>query len=252
MEPIITILVTVGTIIAVIAVTVLIIRAVLNSASKRYLGMGFKETADMIGKGLKEESTLPKPISNVSEMYRPKLERDFPHMTYERFIAIANSALLSVFGAVESGNAETLTNVTDALRERVRGIIADNSGRGITEHFDDVKLHRTAVADYKSSDGKAVAVFEISFQCVHYLEGDKKCGKNGKPDVPGQYAASVTLCYGNEFAEETSTLMRSHNCPNCGAPVYSVGGKMLKCRYCGTGITEDIHRSWLADSYKFL
>ena len=232
MGSIVAILVTVGAVIAVIAVTALIIRTAPDPATKRYLGM--------------------EPISNVSEMYRPKLERDFPHLSYERFIETANSALLAIFGAVESGNTDALTNVTDTLRERVRGIIEHNASRGITEHFDDIKLHRTSIADYRSGDGKAVAVFEISFRCVHYREGDKKSEKKGKPDVPGQYAASITLCCGDEFAEKATALTRSHNCPNCGAPVYSTGERMLRCRYCGTGITEDIHRSWLADSYKFI
>ena len=249
MEPLYTALIIAGAVAVAAAVIVLVIRAKLRSAAAKYLGTDLKGAADMISKGLQDETELPKPISNVSEMYRPKLERDFPHMTYERFISLAEAALLSILRAISSGSTDELTDVTDALREKIRSVIESNARKGVTEHFDDVTLHRTAVADYRSADDKAVAVFEISFACVHFTEGSKK---RKAAAAPAQFAASVTLCYGGEFAERSSSLTRSHNCPNCGAPVYAIAGRMLQCRYCGTGITEDIHGSWLADSYKIV
>ena len=121
-------------------------------------------------------------------------------------------------------------------------------GRDVTEHFDDIKIHRTAIADYKSTGETANAVFEISFQCFHWLEGDKK---SNKPENPVQYAASVTLSYGREFAENATNITYSHNCPNCGAPVYAVGGKIV-CKFCGTGITEEVYKSWLVSAYNFI
>ena len=248
MEPVFTALIIAGAVIAAAAVTVLIVRAKLKSAARKYLGTDLKGAAEMIGRGSQDEANLPKPISNVSEMYRPKLERDFPAITYERFTALAEAVLLSVLRAISCGNADGLTDVTDAMREKVVSIIANNARKGVTEHYDDVTLHRTAIADYRSGEDKAVAVFEISFGCEHFTEG----GRKSKAPVHCELAASVTLCYGREFAEKSMTLTRSHNCPNCGAPVYAVGGKMLQCRYCGTGITEDIHGSWLADSFNLI
>ena len=248
MGPILTTLIVIGIIVLAIALGVLFIRHKLNSVTRDYLGMNLKETSDLIKKGLQDEVSTPKSISNVSAMYKPQLERDFPEMSYERFLEMANSALMSILTAIEKESTSELTLATDALKEKVYNIISDNHNKGLVEHFDNIKIHRTAVADYKSGTDTATAVFEVSFESLHFYEGKK----NKVPENVTQMAASVTFSYGREFAEDSSTLTFSHNCPNCGAPVYSVGGRMMQCKYCGTGVTQDIHRSWLVSSYKFI
>ena len=250
MEPIITTLITIGIIAAVIAAVILLIKYKINSVSREYLGMSSKEAADLIKKGLKDEVTTPKSISNVSAYYKPRLLRDFPEMSYDRFLEMAASALTSILDAIEAQDTGKLMNATDSLKEKVYNLISDNRGRGFIEHFDDIKIHRSAIANYSSSQDTATAVFEISFQCLHYMESEKKNTKI--PENLTQMAASVSLSYGRKYAEDTSSLTKSHNCPNCGAPVYSVGGRMMKCPYCGTGITEEIHGSWLVSAYKFI
>ncbi|MBQ9483835.1 MAG: zinc-ribbon domain-containing transport protein [Ruminiclostridium sp.] len=251
MNPVLTAILTpiivIAVIVLVIFIIVMIIKHKLESATRRYLGMGLKETADMLGNGLREEATTPKAISNVSAMYKPKLLRDFPDMSYERFLEMANTALVSILTAIESGNADRLENATDSLKSVIRDRIHDNNGRNLVEHFDDIKLHRTAISDYKTTSDTASADFEISFQCVHFFEG-----KDNAPDKPSQFAARVTLSYGREFTEDSGSLTFSHNCPNCGAPIYSVGGRMMKCTYCGTGVTEEVYKSWLVSAYKFI
>ncbi len=247
MTPILTALIVIAVIALAILALILFIKHKISSFTRNYLGMGLGETADLIGRGLKEETTTPRSISNVSAMYKPKLMRDFPDMTYDRFLEMANTALVSILGAIESGKTDRLGNATDTLKNQVFGRIRDNNGRKLTEHFDDVQIHRTAIADYKTTSESATAVFEISFQCLHYFEGKDKV-----PETPKQLAASVTLSYGREFTEDAGSLTFSHNCPNCGAPVYEVGGRMMKCPYCGTGVTEEVYKSWLVSAYRFI
>lgn len=247
MSPILTTLIVIAIIVLAIFLGAMFIKHKLNSATKKYLGMSLGQTADLISNGLREENSTPKAISNVSAMYKPKLMWDFPDMTYERFLEMANTALTSILTAIEKESTGGIENATDTLKSQVYDRICDNHDRKLVEHFDDIKLHRTGIADYKTTSDTATAVFEISFQCVHYFEGRDKL-----PDHPSQLAASVTLSYGREFAEDSRSLTYSHNCPNCGAPVYSVGGKMMKCTYCGTGISEEIYKSWLVSAYKFI
>ena len=178
MNPVLTAIITPLIVIAVIAlvifIIVMIIKHKLESATRRYLGMGLKDTANMLGNGLREETTMPKAISNVSAIYKPRLMRDFPDMTYERFLEMANTALVSILTAIESGDADRIGNATDSLKSVIRDKIHDNNGRNIVEHFDDIKLHRTAISDYRTTSDTATADFEISFQCIHYLEGKDK------------------------------------------------------------------------------
>jgi len=247
LTPVITTLIVIAIIFLAIFALVMFIKHKINSAAKKYLGMGLKETADMIGKGLKEETTTPKAISNVSAVYKPRLMRDFPDMTYERFIEMANSALYSILTRIERESTSGIENATDTLKSQVYDRICDNHDRNVIEHFDNIKIHRSGISNYKSTSDTATADFEISFQCIHYFEGKDKV-----PENLTQLAAKVTLSYGREFREDSKSLTYSHNCPNCGAPVYSVGGKMLKCQYCGTGITEEVYKSWLVSGFKFI
>ncbi len=247
MSPILVTLIIIVIILLTIAGLVLYIRWRLGRATKKYLNMNLKQTADYIGKGLKDEVSTPKPISNVSAVYKPRLMRDFPDMTYERFLEMASTALVSIMTAIESGNTAKIENATDTVKEKVYNIICDNNSRNVVEHYDEIRIHRTAIADYRSTSETATAKFEISFQCCHYFED----GKHNKPENPTQMAGSITLSYGRDFAENATSLTYSHNCPNCGAPVYAVGGKIV-CKFCGTGITEQVYKSWLVSDYNFI
>lgn len=247
MTPIIITLVIILILLISIVVLFNVIKYKLGRATRKYLGMGLNESAQFIKKGLEEECTIPKSISNVSPVYKPKLLRDFPEMTYEQFIEMSKASLISILDAIESSDSEKLKSVTRSLQAQVNGRIKDNMGRNIVEHFDNIKIHKAGISDYKSSSDNAEATFEISFQCNHFFEP----GNSKDKTQLSQLAASVTLAYGKEEAEDSSTTF-SHNCPNCGAPIYSVGGRMMRCEYCGTGVTEDIYKSWLTSSFKFI
>ena len=64
LAPIITTLVVIAIIFIAIFILVMFIKHKINSATRKYLGMNFQQTADLIGRGLREETTPPKPISS--------------------------------------------------------------------------------------------------------------------------------------------------------------------------------------------
>lgn len=244
MESIITTLVVIGLLVLAVAIVVAVIKHKLNSMTRQYLGMGLDETADLIKKGISEEATTPKAISNLSAVYKPKLMRDFPDMTYGQFEETAKNTLISILTSIQTGNIDNLLSPTENLRKKVGGIIYVNNAANATERFDNIKIHRVSIADYRSTKETAEAVFELSFQCNHYI--DK--GKSTKSEnTLTQMAAKVVLIYGADQYEYDSSVL-SHNCPNCGAPIKAVGSSKV-CQYCGTGITEASVRCWLADSY---
>lgn len=248
MGGIITALIIAAIIVGGVAAAIGIVKYKLNSVTRQYLGMGLDETARLISDGLKEENTTPKPISNMSAVYKPKLMRDFPQMSYEQFETLAKSAFLSTLTAIESEDVQRLENTTRGFSQHIENIIADNRSRNVTEYFDDIKIHRVSIADYKSTADTANAVFEISFQCFHFFSDTPKKKKNNL----SQLAAKITLVYSRETFEDSDNAVFAHNCPNCGAPLYGVG-KDTVCRYCGSGFTEkDVTKVWLADSFNFI
>ncbi len=247
MESIITTLVVIGIIVLAIVIVVAVIKHKLNSMTRQYLGMGLGETADFIKKGIAEESTTPKAISNLSAVYKPKLMRDFPDMTYGQFEETAKNTLISVLNSIQAASIDSLLSPTDNMKKKVQGIINANAAAHATEHFDNIKIHRVSIADYRSTDKTAEAVFELSFQCNHFIDKGKST-KND--DTLTQMAAKVVLIYGADEYENQSSVL-SHNCPNCGAPIQAVGSNKA-CPYCGTGITEASVRCWLADSFDII
>ncbi len=248
MPAIVTTLIIVAIVVIGILVVIAVIKRNLSRAAHKYLGMGLDETARLISDGLREESSTPKAISNMSAVYKPKLMRDFPQMTYEQFETLAKTTLLSTLGAIENESTDGLENTTRGYISAVQSIISDNHGRNVTEYFDDIKVHRLSIADYKSSADSAKAVFEASFQCRHYFSDTPENNRNSL----SQLAAKIILVYSRESFEDSDNAVFSHNCPNCGAPIYGVGENTV-CKYCGSGFTEkDITKVWLADSFNFI
>ena len=47
----------------------------------------------------------------------------------------------------------------------------------------------------------------------------------------------------SDLHEQTTSIVFSSNCPNCGAPLPIVGSKI--CHYCGTGIKSSAGLGWI-------
>lgn len=246
MNAIITTLIVIGIIALAIFILVSVIKQKLNSVTRKYLNMGLSETADFISKGLKEEATTPRAISNLSAVYKPKLLRDFPEINYEQFEEMAKSSFKSVLDSIEAEDVSLLIKASDSLTQNVSHIITDNMSKGVRECFDDLKIHRMSVSDYKNTSETAQVTFEISFQCLHYFEGKKEKDKALK-----QLAGRISLICGTELKDDNNSSVFTDNCPNCGAPIRSAKGETV-CSYCGTGVTQVIDKIWLANSYEFI
>lgn len=236
-------------IVIAILIGIAIIKHKVNATTQKYLGMSASQTADLISKGLKEEVTTPKSISNLSAVYKPKLQRDFPGMQFGQFESMAKNALTSALNAIESEDTSILKDTTLSFNKKVEEIISDNKSRKLIEHFDNYQMHRISISDYKKTSDTASVDFEISFQCNHFYTSTDGRNVENKENTLTQYAARVQLVYGRSFEEDTAVY--SHNCPNCGAPVYAVGENKV-CEYCGCGFTESFDKSWLAGDFSFI
>lgn len=246
MDGIITTLIIIGIIALSIFILVTVIKHKLNKVTRKYLNMGLGETASLISNGLKEETTTPRAISNLAAVYKPKLLRDFPEINYEQFEEMAKSSFKSVLDSIEAEDVSLLIKASDSLKQNVQHIITDNISKGVREFFDDLKIHRMSVSDYKNSSDTAQVTFEISFQCLHYFTGKKVTEKALK-----QLAGRITLICGTELKDDYYSSVFTDNCPNCGAPIRSAKGETV-CPYCGTGVTQVIDKIWLANSFDFI
>ncbi len=245
MGAIVTTLIVIGIIILAIVIGVAVIKHKLNQVSHKYLGMGIDKVGDAIKEGLADDSMPPRRISVMTSVNQPKLQRDFPETSYSQIESMARNGLTGFLSAVETGNAGQLYMPSMNLSQQLQDRLSDNSSRNEPEHFDDVKIHKTALAGYSNANGTADAVFEIAFECYHYFNESEKL------NAPNQLAVSLTLNCGRAVSSDDNSSTFAHTCPNCGAPVTAIG-KNKVCEYCGSGISELGMRVWLVDSIKFI
>ncbi len=117
------------------------------------------------------------------------------------------------------------------------------------EIFNNIKIHRCGIANYQNRSKEATARFEISLQ-YEYAKVSEEKADSAKPALM-QTAYSVTLAYKQDLHEQTTSIVFSSNCPNCGAPI-DASAKGKKCPYCGSGITEIADRIWLVNDFNLV
>ena len=223
----------------VIGIIVLVIVSKVRSASQKYLGMSPSQAMEMINKGVKEEATTP------------AITRDFPEIGYKGMEVKARNAIVAILNAIMNKNAESLkaSEYTQDLINKVNNRITTLNANNEKEIFNNIKIHRCGIANYQNRSKEATARFEISLQ-YEYAKVSEEKADSAKPALM-QTAYSVTLAYKQDLHEQTTSIVFSSNCPNCGAPI-DASAKGKKCPYCGSGITEIADRIWLVNDFNLV
>lgn len=91
------------------------------------------------------------------------------------------------------------------------------------------KIHQTVLRDYKKKAGTCYVVFQSA---AEYRKEQKKI----------QSRFETTLAYVQDAEKTGHVSSYSINCPNCGAPVSSLGSK--HCEYCGSEVVGVSMHIW--------
>lgn len=216
------------------------IHSALNSSTARM-------TAELLAAGTNAEQP-PYPVPNLTAAYKPKIERDFPEIGYERMEAMARNGIISILNAVESKRPDDVENASKTLKNQLKIIIEDYSRRQEDIHYDNVEIHNVGIENYVSNQSSASVIFQISLQSLAYRtkNGAVVSGFNTKPT---QNLFSIVLMH-NQKGKETDQGYFEANCPNCGAPIEDIQSR--KCSYCGSGLVPVVDKVWQIDSFKLL
>ncbi len=216
------------------------IHSALNSSTARM-------TAELLAAGTNAEQP-PYPVPNLTAAYKPKIERDFPEIGYERMEAMARNGIISILNAVESKRPDDVENASKTLKNQLKIIIEDYSRRQEDIHYDNVEIHAVGIENYVSNQSSASVIFQISLQSLAYRtkNGAVVSGFNTKPT---QNLFSIVLMH-NQKGKETAQGYFEANCPNCGAPIEDIQSR--KCSYCGSGLVPVVDKIWQIDSFKLL
>ncbi|MCH5323612.1 MAG: hypothetical protein J1E39_00215 [Eubacterium sp.] len=253
-------------IILVIAVAVLCLVRYVKRKFRQVAGMELSRFAKVISEGLEEESNIPKGINDLSAVYAPKINRDFPEIGYNSMAILVKNTLTAYLGAIETQSTSKMdkNQCSASLLAKANNLIYDLQSKGESEKYENIDIHKCGIASYNNKVEEASAAFEVSVGYVFSHTKDnnvetfstdkntdkkkdakkKNNKKNKKTEIVRQKTEAsykVVLTYNQNRHEEASESVYTSTCPNCGAPVDMRTGK---CGYCSASFTIIADRFW--------
>jgi len=184
-----------------------------------------------------------KSVSDGTNIYAPKLVRDFPEFSVGAMTARAQNCLREYLLAINNMDSSILQDGNEELREALFLRINDLNMRDIREHYEGLKIHRTVLNTYNKYSGRCVVRFQSAVEYRFWAEKDGKVIKGNKDSVT-QTRYIIDCCYIQDSDKINNIAAAGHalTCPNCGGVIKNLGEKI--CPYCGAGVVEFNIRVW--------
>ena len=207
------------------------------------MAFGTNSLVEGLKKTETEAAVTPKTVSSATSLYLPAIMRDFPEFHLDEMKTRAENVLTSYLRSVDTLSSSMLTEGTRELREELELRIQELRNRKQMEHFHNIRIHRTEIHQYRKNKGRVSVVFQSAVEYMHYVEDNGSVIK-GKKDIQEQAKYNVEVVYiqDQDMVEDTGEMALGLHCPNCGAPITSLGAKT--CAYCDTPIVEFNLRTW--------
>lgn len=193
-----------------------------------------------------ELSMTPASVSGMTRILEPQIQKDFPEFNWIQFKNKAEEALRLSLLAISTHSMEQMADMSDALKEQVQGRISENEAAGVREVYDQIQIHQTELTKYEKKNGRCIITLQSAVGHIHYKE---KAGKllSGKKDLKEQKKYNIELMYIQDEDIANGDHGVGLNCPNCGAPIKSLGLKY--CEYCGTEVVAINIQVWSLEHF---
>lgn len=184
----------------------------------------------------------PRSVNGMTTLMEPQIRRDFPDFNWDEFRHKAENMLISALTAISAEDLGKLTpDASEDVKQQIRARINDNREAQIQEHYGDIQIHRTEIANYLHGGGKRTITIQSSVGYQFYREQNGKVIA-GTKERKTQTKYNIELVYiqdadAVEFDNAVGTI-----CPHCGAPVKTVGN--MYCEFCGSGIVPLNIKVW--------
>lgn len=207
------------------------------------MAFGTENIVEGLQKAEKEYEETPKSVSAGTSLYLPRITKDFPDFHYGEMRSRAENVLVSYLRAIDMNDVSQLTEGLEELKEHLNMRMQMSASVGEKEYFKQIKIHQSAIYQYSKQKGKCSVVFQMAVQYKYYKEKNGKIIA-GNPEKYTQSRYNVECIYiqDRDFIENVQDASLALNCPNCGAPLESLGAKI--CAYCDTPIVEFNLLSW--------
>ena len=190
-----------------------------------------------------EYEATPKSVSGVTSIYLPKITKDFPDFHFVEMKRRAENVLTSYLRSVDELDVSLLTEGLNELKDKLKMRINMLQDAGRTEHFENIRIHRTEISDYRKPRGRCSIIFQTSIQYNYWMEKDGHTIKGDRSRLyQSRYNVEMIYIQDRDLVENVEDAGLAMNCPNCGAPLPKLGAK--KCAYYDTPIVEFSIRTW--------
>ena len=187
------------------------------------------------------QAETPKSVSAMTRLMEPQIMRDFPEFSWEEFKHKAENMLTSALLAISANNPERLTDASEDIKKQVANIIEDNRANNVGETYSDIEIHQTEIANYQKQNGKCVITIQSAVGYLYYKMQDGEV-ISGDRNRKTQTKYNIELVYVQNVEESKLDNAMGTTCPQCGAPVKTLGAKY--CEYCGSGVIPLNIRVW--------
>ena len=156
-----------------------------------------------------------------------RIRRDFPEYNPELIRQRVMKDARTFYESAQVGKCLYTDGISDQLKERLTSSLPPDVDR-------DIKVHKVALSAYDDASEDRV----LTFQAAAAFRDPAGVTRQRR----------LILKYLAAWSTDTVTGVKKANCPNCGAPVPTVGAKV--CRYCGTALKVWAGTQWLLTDVK--
>lgn len=195
---------------------------------------GINHQADLVAE-------TPKSVNSMTRLMEPQIMRDFPEFVWEEFKHRAENMLKSALLAIDQQNLDKLVDADQEVRNQVENRINEAIANDYKETFENIHIHQTEIANYKKTSGKCVITIQSAIEYFHYKRRNDSIIE-GTKDRKIQTKYNMELVYIQDASLADMGTAVTANCPNCGAPIRTLGNKY--CEFCGAGVTPINIKVW--------
>ena len=197
-----------------------------------------------------ELANRPKSVSGMTSLLLPKINKDFPDFNYDEIKVRAENILVSYFNAIDKEDPELAKEAGNDIMWQIKSYLEGLNHNNKREHFEEPTVHKTEITSYVKSEGRCTITLQSAAGFYHYITDSTGGVVSGSKEHLYQTRYNISLFYiqDRELVENDIDGVLGLHCPNCGAPVKSLGAK--NCEYCGSFVQEINIHSWTFEKIK--
>ena len=230
-------LILIATFLVIIILLILYIKGMLGTFLEKYFGT--RDLKEAIEKSEIESENTPKSLSSMETLSMSAIKRDFPELNINEIKSMAENTITNYLRAIEKKDIEDLKIYTDSIKNMALARIEDLGDKTIK--YDEIKIHKTVINKYENS--KSIASLYMASAVEYYRKENNSVRKK----VQDRFLVEIIYVIDPTSVDLDKKLL-GLNCPNCGAPITTLGEKY--CKYCNTGIKDLVKRSWVVNNIK--